>query len=156
MAFPLAGKVPEGRMRVLATVELNFEGTINSGFLPSSVSAGRTPRSHLPRKGEGRLLYCSFWVAFDKFGGVCGFFPHPSQRNGHRGATAIYLWSPLRGKADFVVCIRTAKKKRPIDSVSSFGIRQLPILPCRLQHSTFGVCGLNFCVRNENRWDPTA
>ena len=31
-------------------------------------------------------------------------------------------------------------------------IRQLPILPSRVQLSTFGVAELNFCVRNENRW----
>ena len=35
--------------------ELNFDRTIKPGLLPSSVSAGRTPRSHLPRKGEGQF-----------------------------------------------------------------------------------------------------
>ena len=30
--------------------------------------------------------------------------------------------------------------------------RQLPILPGRLQPSTFGVYVLNYCVRNGNRW----
>ena len=34
-------------------------------------------------------------------------------------------------------------------------IRQLPILPARLQTSTFGAIELNFCVRNENRWTST-
>ena len=34
--------------------------------------------------------------------------------------------------------------------------QQLPILPGRFQPSTFGVCGLNYCVRYGNRWDPTA
>ena len=31
-------------------------------------------------------------------------------------------------------------------------IRQFPILPIRVQISTFGVIELNFCVRNGNRW----
>ena len=34
------------------------------------------------------------------------------------------------------------------------GIRQRPILPGRVQPSTFGTEGLNFCVRDGNRWDP--
>ena len=36
------------------------------------------------------------------------------------------------------------------------GIRQRPILPGRVQPSTFGAEGLNFCVRYGNRWDPFA
>ena len=35
-----------------------------------------------------------------------------------------------------------------------YGIRQRPILPGRVQPSTFGTEGLNFCVRNGNRWNP--
>ena len=35
-----------------------------------------------------------------------------------------------------------------------YGIRQRPILPGRVQPSTFGTEGLNFCVRDGNRWDP--
>ena len=31
-------------------------------------------------------------------------------------------------------------------------MRQRPTLPGRLQPSTIGVLGLNFCVRNGNRW----
>ena len=33
------------------------------------------------------------------------------------------------------------------------GNRQRPILPGRVQPSTFGTGELNFCVRNGNRWD---
>jgi len=36
------------------------------------------------------------------------------------------------------------------------GSRQLPIFPGRLQPSIVGVCALNFCVRDGNRWDRTA
>ena len=35
-----------------------------------------------------------------------------------------------------------------------YGIRQRPILPGRVQPSTFGTEGLNCCVRNGNRWNP--
>ena len=38
----------------------------------------------------------------------------------------------------------------------SFGIRQCPTLPGRLQPSTIGAERLNFCVRYGNRWDPFA
>ena len=31
--------------------------------------------------------------------------------------------------------------------------QQLPILPARLQASTFGLLVLNYCVRNGNRWN---
>ena len=34
--------------------------------------------------------------------------------------------------------------------------QQLPILPGGLPPSTFGVCGLNCCVRHGNRWIPAA
>ncbi len=37
-----------------------------------------------------------------------------------------------------------------IDALSSN--QQLPILPVRLQTSTFGVCELNYCVRYGYRW----
>ena len=38
----------------------------------------------------------------------------------------------------------------------SLSNRQLPILPGRLQPSTFGVYVLNYCVRNGNRWSHIA
>ena len=37
-----------------------------------------------------------------------------------------------------------------------FGIRRRPTLPGRVQPSTIGAEGLNFCVRDGNRWDPFA
>ena len=46
-----------------------------------------------------------------------------------------------------------AKKEAP-HMRCFIGFRQRPILPDRLQSSTFGTEGLNFCVRNGNRWDP--
>ena len=36
------------------------------------------------------------------------------------------------------------------------GIRRRLILPGRVQPSTFSAEGLNFCVRDGNRWDPFA
>ena len=38
----------------------------------------------------------------------------------------------------------------PLGQVSN---RQLPTLPGRLQPSTIGLCVLNYCVRNGNRWN---
>ena len=35
-------------------------------------------------------------------------------------------------------------------------MQQQPIFPNRDQLSIFGASELNFCVRNENRWDLTA
>ena len=39
-------------------------------------------------------------------------------------------------------------------ATEEYRIRQRPILPGRLQPSTFGTQGLNFCVRDGNRWNP--
>ena len=50
-----------------------------------------------------------------------------------------------------------AKKDPPSFRKAGFiGIRRRPILPGRFQPSTFGADGLNFCVRDGNRWDPIA
>ncbi len=49
---------------------------------------------------------------------------------------------------------RRQKKRRSFERL--FGSRQLPIFPGRLQPSIVGVCALNFCVRDGNRWDRTA
>ena len=53
----------------------------------------------------------------------------------------------------------TAVNSRVLYRLSYGGInriRQRPILPGRLQPSTFGAKGLNFCVRDGNRWIPLA
>src|SRR5574344_1805888 len=47
------------------------------------------------------------------------------------------------------------KKRLPRSNLSCSN-RQLPILPARLQASTFGVYVLNYCVRNGNRWSHIA
>ena len=55
----------------------------------------------------------------------------------------------------FLSTIRTRNKKEaPLSEMLLNGIRQRPILPGRVQPSTFGTEGLNFCVRDGNRWDP--
>ena len=51
--------------------------------------------------------------------------------------------------------VNNTKKHRTYRTVL-FLDRQLPILPERLHSSTFGVWGLNYCVRHGNRWDPSA
>ena len=46
---------------------------------------------------------------------------------------------------------QTQKKRLPCSNLSCSN-RQLPILPGRLQPSTFGVYVLNYCVRYGYRW----
>ena len=46
--------------------------------------------------------------------------------------------------------------KRSFDTPFSRGIRRRPTLPGRVQPSTIGAEGLNFCVRDGNRWNPFA
>ncbi len=50
-----------------------------------------------------------------------------------------------------------ATKKRAVNCYSLFHWnRRRPTLPGRVQPSTLSAGRLNFCVRNENRWIPTA
>ena len=51
----------------------------------------------------------------------------------------------------FFFCIN-AMQKAPA-STGAFFDRQLPTLPGRRQPSTIGLCVLNYCVRNGNRWN---
>ena len=46
--------------------------------------------------------------------------------------------------------------KRSFNTPFSHGIRRRPTLPGRVQPSTIGAEGLNFCVRDGNRWNPFA
>ena len=48
------------------------------------------------------------------------------------------------------------KKNTPYRMVWCIFNRQLSILPGRFQPSTFDVWGLNYCVRDGNRWIPPA
>ena len=53
--------------------------------------------------------------------------------------------------------IQYAQKRAPTIVDALFSLNQrLPILPGRFQPSTFGVYGLNCCVRHGNRWIPVA
>ena len=47
-------------------------------------------------------------------------------------------------------------KKREASLLLLYGFRQRPTLPGRVQPSTIGAEGLNFCVRYGNRWNPFA
>ena len=49
----------------------------------------------------------------------------------------------------------TQKRSRSFEQLL-IGIRRRPTLPGRVQPSTIGAEGLNFCVRYGNRWDPFA
>ena len=54
----------------------------------------------------------------------------------------------------FPSSLRLNAKKEEAFRLLPNGFRQRPILPGRVQPSTFGTEGLNFCVRYGNRWDP--
>ena len=56
-----------------------------------------------------------------------------------------------------VIMLFQRKKKEALRYRSASLLNQrLPILPGGLPPSTFGVCGLNCCVRHGNRWIPAA
>ena len=54
------------------------------------------------------------------------------------------------------LCLIRYEKAPANAEAFSYGIRQCPTLPGRLQPSTIGAERLNFCVRYGNRWDPFA
>ena len=58
--------------------------------------------------------------------------------------------------AKYLACRRWLYNKKETVLRQSLSNRQLPILPARLQASTFGVYVLNYCVRNGNRWSHIA
>ena len=64
------------------------------------------------------------------------------------------------GRANLETEMEQTKTKRKAScSITRTGCssnRQRPILPDRFQSSTFGVQGLNYCVRHGNRWIPLA
>ena len=69
------------------------------------------------------------------------------------------LGRPLRTTNSFPTSHepRTTNHKKALAYASAFFFNQrLPILPGGLPPSTFGVCGLNCCVRHGNRWIPAA
>ena len=61
-------------------------------------------------------------------------------------------WDSQKNK----LCLKANEKAPAKAEAFSFGIRQRPTLPGRLQPSTIGAERLNFCVRYGNRWIPFA
>ena len=58
---------------------------------------------------------------------------------------------------DFIFAgLRSIKKNCSFKQFFIMEIRQRLIFPARLQTSIFSAEGLNFCVRNGNRWNPFA
>ena len=55
-----------------------------------------------------------------------------------------------------VLFVRLPKEKATAFAIASFGNRQRPTLPSRVQLSTLGAEGLNCCVRDGNRCFPFA
>ena len=66
-----------------------------------------------------------------------------------REAVISFIFVLLQQKSD-------GNKKTPGCKILGNGIRRRPTLPGRVQPSTIGAEGLNFCVRYGNRWDPFA
>ena len=66
------------------------------------------------------------------------------------GAVPLLLYS---NAAQYQSPFYIQKSREPIGSLR-YGIRRRPMLPGRVQPSTFGTERLNFCVRDGNRWDP--
>ena len=78
---------------------------------------------------------------------------HPSQRLTHcsdNGKLVVF-----RHPSFLYFILHIIKEALAFASASSLNQR-LPILPGGLPPSTFGVCGLNCCVRHGNRWIPAA
>ena len=72
-------------------------------------------------------------------------------------AVVKYHSGPPFGTAPTSYEPRTTNHKKALAYASAFFFNQrLPILPGGLPPSTFGVCGLNCCVRHGNRWIPAA
>ena len=136
----------------------------------STLHAGRTPRLtpqeilrpiH-PSLGDGALFYlpesrreeaagineCSVTHATERF--QCVFNRRNSSIYPQPGFT---LWKSFR-----LSMIHSPyflpRKKEEVLRLLPIGFRQRPTLPGRLQPSTIGTEGLNFCVRYGNRWDP--
>ena len=69
----------------------------------------------------------------------------------------IVLMIAISSSSTSVIILFQCKKKEALRYRSASLLNQrLPILPGGLPPSTFGVCGLNCCVRHGNRWIPAA
>ena len=81
---------------------------------------------------------------------------HPGLRTASPRAPWIPLLPhdpPIPSSSASLFSLPNAKKEEPF-WFFLYGIRQRPILPGRVQPSTFGTEGLNCCVRDGNRWNP--
>ena len=72
---------------------------------------------------------------------------------GHKGKEKLYGIEPHRLVfKDSQWYLQSYSTKKHTPSGMPLSNQQLPILPGRLQPSTFGVYELNYCVRDGNRW----
>ena len=62
----------------------------------------------------------------------------------------------LEARKEMYISNTTKTNSTLLGAACFCGIRQLPIFPGRRQPSIVGVQGLNFCVRDGNRWNPLA
>ena len=86
-------------------------------------------------------------------GFICYETPPPTPKSSFGVSDSQRFMRPF-GPLNLVLCL---KKEALHYRSASLSINQrLPILPGGLPPSTFGVCGLNCCVRHGNRWIPAA
>ena len=91
------------------------------------------------------------YTSLCSFTPYCPRFPTPSHRLLSIDNTCTTL---AGGGSRRISQSKTSKKKKAYLQVDLFLFvnQRLPILPGRLQPSTFGVYELNYCVRDGNRW----
>ena len=88
---------------------------------------------------------------------LCCLTPYPSQAisiDEHTQIKLVQPWPETALAGMKAVLVRAQKQRaNPLGLTLYFMLnQQLPILPGRLQPSTFGVYELNYCVRDGNRW----
>ena len=91
------------------------------------------------------------YASLRSFTPYCPRLPKPS----HRLLSIENTCTTLAGDGSSRISqSKTSKKKKAYLQVDLFLLvnQRLPILPGRLQPSTFGVYELNYCVRDGNRW----
>ena len=131
----------------------NYENTGYGSFCAYHTKSGSLPAFLYRNAGHGAKrnkweVYIAVWRTKDKYTHAPGGIPAGGGLNRNKR-------SPLRGAAQIEVADPPANEiQLTAFAVSCYGIRQRPTLPGRLQPSTIGTEGLNFCVRYGNRWNP--
>ena len=93
------------------------------------------------------------YASLRSFTPYCPRFPTPSLRLLSIENTCTTLAGDGSERYKSVLVRAQKQRANPLGLTLYFMLnQQLPILPGRLQPSTFGVYELNYCVRDGNRW----